>query len=362
MGYNNKRMRYDNYTYTGPITRSRTERFNRPGMGGNQASFEAVRKLVDQAAQTKYGQSFTENGTKKDISGQGITAQRDSSLIYQRKRAPYAIRRKARRSIQDFKRKILSLKGSRTFFTNSVFTSSAAANKQSITSWVLYGGRVDGAVSGAIDRGYDDMNDLREKDYLLGDNTGDAERRWSEGDAKWYIKTAVLDCTLENTSTGTVPIEVDIYEFTCKKLSSLAGTDVETALDYYADPDTYLPGASAAGLQILQLDTRGVTPFEYGPSMQKMGFKILKKTKYFVPKGDSITYQIRDTNIRTMTHQVFRDESCTTYCTRGILVISKPTAGQSTSASQYIMGCTRKYKYVVDESNASRAGQFNPKA
>lgn len=292
----------------------------------------------------------------RERSGQGVTLQKDRALIYRRRRAPRRLRRRMRRSFRSFKSKVLKMKGHRTWFTNSTHVTSGLAGSQAVTSYVLFGGRVDGAVSGSIVRGYDDMNDLRSKDYLLGDVSGDAQFRFSNGEGKWYVKTAVLDCTLQNNSNSQ-PLEIDVYEFTCGNIITAAGTDVESALVYYQNPDVYPQGT---GLTTYNLNTRGVTPFEFGNSMSKIRMKILKKTKYFLPVGDTLTYQIRSAKIRTMTHAVFRNNSCTTPYTRGILVISKPTVANADQAFSYTMGITRKYKYVVDESNMTRAGLSNP--
>jgi len=295
----------------------------------------------------------------RSVSGGGVSRQHDRATVYRRKRAPRRVRMRARRSMGSFKSKILKMKGHRTFFTNSQFTVLSTAGTQAATSWVLYGGRVDGtSTTGSIPRGYDDMNDMRSKDYMLAQNTGDAENRFQGGNLKWYVKTGIMDLTIQNISDNSVAIEMDIYEFTCGHIVSTAGSDVETAIQYYHQ-DTFISGNDTAGLDTYTLNTRGVTPFEFGPALSKFRMKILKKTKYFIPFGDTVTYQIRDTRIRTMSHGVYRNESCTTYATHGILVVAKPTAASASSAISYVCGCSRKYKYVVDSSHVDRAALFN---
>lgn len=296
----------------------------------------------------------------RNISGQGITVQRDRALIYRRRRAPRRMRRRARRSFRSFKAKVLKMKGSRQIMTNSSVVVVSNANEQSAKSWVLYGGRVDGAVSSAIPRGYDDMNDMRKKDYMLGDATGDVATngRFAPGDVKWYIKTAVMDLTIQNTTQLQFALEMDIYEFTVGEFQNDAGNDVESALAFYAQ-DTYLPG-SAVNYTSIDLTDRGATPFEFGPAMSKIRMKILKKTKYFIPYGDTVTYQIRDTRIRTMDHRIFRNNCCTTKHTRGVLIIAKPVVATASQEASYTVGCTRKYKYIVDSSATSRAGVTDP--
>jgi len=337
------------------------------GAANLAANAYAAKRIYDasKSRYNKYRGKRPMNGRNRGrvTSGQGITVQHDRATTYRRKRAPQKVRRRARRSMRSFKSKILKMKGHRTFFTNSSLSVTSPASGQSVKSWVLFGGKLDGAVDGTL-RGYDDMNDMRRKDYLIGDSTGDAQNRWAPGDTKWYLKTGVMDITIQNTDDNQVPIEMDIYEFTVGVLPSVETTaggqfcyDVESAIQFFHQ-DTYAPGTTGAGMALYTTATRGVTPFEFGGAMAKMRMKILKKTKYFIPFGDTITYLIRDTKIRTMNHSVFRNNSVTTRSTRGILIIAKPTIASAVSTCKYTLGCSRKYKYVVDESNTDRAARF----
>lgn len=302
-------------------------------------------------------------GTKRRgvASGQGITTQRDSRRIYTRRRAPRRLRRRMRKAFNSFKSKALKMKGHRTIITNHQVAIAGLANQQSVTSFVLYGGRVDGAVASSISRGYDDMNDLRSRDYKLGDSTGDPDFKTSGGEAKFYVKTGVMDITIQNVGGNegeTFALEVDVYEFTCGKI--IPGySDVEGALAGYQQ-DIYKLGTLSTKLTALNLLDRGVTPFEMGTPMYRIGMRILKKTKYFIPYNDVITYQTRDSKIRCFGHEVFRDGSCTTKHTRGILIIAKPVPGSAFEGHNMTVGVTRKYKYVVDEGNLSRANEWDP--
>lgn len=290
-------------------------------------------------------------------SGQGITTQRDRSNIYRRRRAPRRMRARKRRQMRYFKSKLLKMKGARTMITNQQVTVTSLPSLQSVSSFVLYGGRVDG-LGGATLRGYDDMEDLRKRDYLLGDNTGDPEGRIG-AECKWFTKTGVMDMTIQNVSENNVPIEMDVYEFYCGLLENDAGDDVETAIQFY-NQDILRQGPATAQLQTLDQTDRGVTPFEFGTPMSKFRMKIVKKTKYFIPYGDCITYQIRDSKIRQFDHSVYRNNSPTTRHTRGVYIVAKPTAGLSSVECSYVVGCTRKYKYYVDQSNTVRAGYWDP--
>lgn len=309
----------------------------------------------------KWFQGQQNGGTKgkgRLKSGQGVTIQRDRAAIYRRKPAPRRLRARYKKSFRSFKNKVLKMKGHRTLMTNQSVQVIGNAGQQGITSFVLYGGRVDGLGS-ATARGYDDMNDLRTRDYMIGDFTGDAERRFASGEIKWYVKTAVMDLTLQNTTDLEFALEVDVYEFVCGPMPTAAGPDVETAIAYYQQ-DIYNVGTLGPAVTTLEQTDRGATPFEFGVPMSKFRMKILKKTKYFIPYGDVITYQIRDSKIRTMGHQIYRDNSPTTKYTHGVYIVSKPVPAEASQAHQYTVGVTRKYKYVVDSSAATRSNEWNP--
>ena len=312
-------------------------------------------------ARSKQYQGQTLGSTKRRgrvKSGQGITLQRDRSTIYTRKRAPRRVRSKYKKSFRAFKSKVLKMKGHRTLMTNQSVAVTGSAGQQGITSFVLYGGRVDGLGS-ATARGYDDMNDLRTRDYMLGDYTGDAERRFASGEIKWYVKTAVMDLTIQNTTELEFALEMDVYEFICGPMPTAAGPDVESAITYYQQ-DVYNVGTTGPAITSLEQTDRGATPFEFGVPMSKFRMKILKKTKYFIPYGDVITYQIRDSKIRTMGHAIYRDNSPTTKYTHGVYIVSKPVPAEASKAHAYTVGCTRKYKYVVDVDAATRSNEWNP--
>ncbi|UYD39086.1 MAG: capsid protein [Wigfec virus K19_450] len=294
---------------------------------------------------------------KRTTSGRGVSGHYDRSFIYRRRRAPARVRRRAKRSFRSFKSKVLKMKGHRTLITNQSITVSGNVNEQAVKSFVLYGGRSDG-LSNQSARGYDDMNDMRSRDYMIGDTTGDAQQRFTGGDIKWLVKTGIMDMTIENTSAFS--LELDVYEFICGKIHDPTGfvEDVEQAIAYY-QAEVKSPGA-ATNLPTLYQTNRGVTPFEFGSAMAKFGMKILKKTKYFITEGGVITYQIRNSKICSFNVSVYDDASPTTRYTRGVYVVSKPTPGSASEAHEYIVGMTRKYKYVVDSSAANRAASWEP--
>lgn len=291
-------------------------------------------------------------------SGQGVTVQKDRANIYRRKRAPRRTRFRRRKANRLFRSKLMKMKGSRTLITNKQVVAANLANKQMVISFVLYGGRADGAGS-ATARGYDDMEDLRKRDYLLGDNSGDLQARVAGGECRWFTKTGIMDMTIQNTSEGGIGIEMDIYEFYCGVMDQGAGPDVETAIQFY-NQDVIMQGASSAKMETMEQTDRGTTPFEFGGPMSKFRMKITRKTKYFIPYGDVITYQIRDSKLRQFDHSVYRNNSPTTRHTRGVYIVAKPLPAQADSVITFNVGCTRKYKYFVDMSHTVRAAYWDP--
>lgn len=307
----------------------------------------------------------------RNRSGQGVTAQFDRSKQYTRKRAPLRKRRRMARRMRGFKRTVMKMKGSRTLMTNQRVSSSGGPTLQGVISAVLFGGKVDGAGQ-PTQLGYDDLNDLRQRDYMIGDPTGDAQKRFAPGAVKFYVMTGVMDMTIQNVSTYLQPpedpisigIEMDIYEFYCRKLpGNSAGNTVEAAMQYFQN-DVYLPGTAGVNLATLQLTDRGCTPFEMGFAMSKFGMKIIKKTKYFLGPNETCTYQIRDTKMRMFDgDDLYNWNSPTTNSTHGVLIIHKVTpqfSDQLSATSSIVAGITRKYKYYVDSSAAVRAAEWNP--
>lgn len=290
------------------------------------------------------------------LSSQGVSVQHDSRRVYTRKRASKRVRRAAKKKYRRFLASTMKLLGTRTVLMNRQLTMTAGVAQQIFDSVVLYGGAQ--AVYGtASDRGYDDMKEIIFKDYLMADTTGDAERRWSAGGSKLFFDTGILDCTIQNTSLTSElgagsAIELDIYEFTTRKFDCYP-----TVHEGIVGALTYSP-IQASGLTALSVYQRGFTPFEAPEACKMMGFRIIKKTKYFIPYGDVVTYQIRDSKNHVLSSSdVLLNADSTTNWTRGLLFIGKvlPTNAETGIASLKI-GMTRKYKYKIMESNNTRAG------
>lgn len=297
----------------------------------------------------------------------GVTTQRDSRTQYRRRRAPRRVRYRARRSYRRFLSSMMKLVGTRTRVFNDYNTNTSFAGQQLFTSYVLYGSHSTNA--NADEQGYNDINRLMQTDYLIYDVTGDAQGRSSGGDTKIAFDTGIFDITITNVSAGgdpliTFAIELDLYEFTCngkfdKDLSTgIAGPSLHQYLvNRVGDQATSGPGAV-----VIDPTDRGVTPFEMGVQLRQSGTKIVRKTKYFIPYGDCITYQIRDSKNHMVSSQKLQTDMpiCTSFA-KGIIAVAKIIPGNynpNNYSASIAFGLTRKYKYKIFQ-NAYNRGQYN---
>lgn len=320
-------------------------------------------KLVLRKGNRKGGSATGTTIRRGTRSGQGVTEQRDRALIYRRKGAPRRVRSRNKRWTRKFQRTLAKLGGARTLLTNKPTIVIAAAGNQAIVDFVLFGGRVDGAVA-AADRGFDDMNDLRQRDYLVGDSTGDVQNRFSSGAVKFVVSTAIMDLTIHNSTveepTQNFPMELDVYEFACGEWPGTLGSDLLTAFQTL-NQDAFPQAAAGPNISTLQLYDRGCTPFELPAALKGTKTRIYKKTKYFVPVGDTVTYQIRQTKFRTFNgEELYRHNSPVTKYTQGVIIVSKPLAGLGDVPHRYTVGCTRKYKYHVVMNATTRGAFWDP--
>lgn len=292
----------------------------------------------------------------------------DMRSIYRRKRMPY---RKKRRWVKFVKQvHAVSEKelGLRTVLFNDQITQTNSAETQSLLTLCLY-----------PCRGSAWLNDLRQIGELENDggNPTAAEGGYLNGNTKIMFQSAVMDITIRNTSQKLVDkdpanplldvwdlapeaaVELDIYEVYIRKLASNNTTNfdnVTSMLNQYDDPEI---GGTGTGIGI---SDRGATPFEFGAQMGRTGIKILKKTKFFIPNGQTITWQTRDPS-RHSTHygELTRTESFNMPgWTKTYYLIYKLVPGLTSGTNegnyrkQLSIGLTRKYSYKVEGFNEPR--------
>lgn len=195
--------------------------------------------------------------------------------------------------------------------------------------------------------------------------------------SKVMFQSAVMDVTIRNTTdkltsvdianpllnvysaAPEAAIELDVYEIYIRKTysdnASVFAT-VTAGLDRYDDPEI---GGTGNGFTI---SDRGCSPFELGSQLARTGMKILKKTKFFIPNGQTITWQARDAKRRVCRYgDLEKAEGLNKPgWTKVYYMIYKlvPGLNQGSSLNDYRtklnIGLTRKYSYKVEGFNEPR--------
>lgn len=311
------------------------------------------------ARQRTFSNTRTRRRTRRATSAIGVTTQHDERRIYQKKRMPRSKRRRWLR----FKNKVLAVGekelGSRTivYNTSNEFSNSTATS-HGFACLGLYTGQGDASWTS-------DLSTL--VDY---ENTGNPTA--AAGDtvqltSKFIFKSAIADFTFRNTSTvrstgpvyalsGSAKLEVDVYELLIKRSSSdnvVTYQSVSNMFDTRGSDDTLTIGG---GIPDLRHYRRGVSPWDLPHALSYFGIKILRKTKYMVPNGDTFTYQVRDPKRRVATRQRLDRIGGVNVpgWTRHLYVIFKLVPGLTVADSdgnyqeRLTVGMTRKYFYKIE--------------
>lgn len=292
--------------------------------------FKTARQLYNSYSRTK---------TKKNsTSAVGITRNHDFSVQYRKKRMP----RWKRRSWANFSKKVnavLTAKlATQTQLFNRPITLTNPANSQNYMAAVIYG---KNGQNGSECAG---MSDLRDIVNIAALTTGE----------KLMFKSAILDVTLAVPSDAASSLEVDIYD--CYWRGQTLQVNVRTDIQAAESNTSTLPSGSS-----LELNDRGATLFDLPVFLSNTKCKILKKTKVFLPPGNTTTYQIRDPRNRTIYVDDITEYQASGLSgwiqpgwTRGIVVVFKPTAGNQATVNSLNMGVTTKYAYVLMKDNDVR--------
>ena len=288
----------------------------------------------------------------------------DNRLIYRKKSMP----RKKKRRWRAFVKKINFIEekelGTRTVLFNdqiNVATGSVGSGTQGCLSLAQYPCSND-------QKGW--LNDLAAIGGLENTaNPTSAAGGTINENSKIMFHSAVMDVTIRNVSTvnnGTTDLaapeaalELDVYEIIMRKETSDNANNfysLSALLNTYDEPEI---GGTGTGIAI---QDRGATPFEFGSTIARWGLKILKKTKYFIPNGQTITFQNRDPKRRVCRYgDLTKTEGFNMPgWTRHYYLIWKLVPGltQGTTATTYkasiAVGSTRKYMYKVEGFNEPR--------
>lgn len=288
----------------------------------------------------------------------------DFRYVYRKKTMP---RRKKRRWVS-FVRKVNAAAekelGSRTvLFNDQINSSSATVGQQGCLTLALYA-QYNGT------QGW--LNDLRTIAGLenVGNPTA-AAGETTDASTKFMFQSAVMDITLRNVSTlqtdagGTrqldaaAALELDIYEIQVRKQSATAtavSVDLSQMLNSF---DTSQIGGTGTGISI---QDRGASPWEMTTGLSNFGLKVLSKTKYFIPNGQTITHQIRDPSRHVWAKSQLDsfDDWADKKTTRVLYIIYKLVPGLlvgstvNTYQQAIVVGSTRKYLYKIEGMNDSR--------
>lgn len=297
----------------------------------------------------------------------------DQRMVYRKKRMP----KKKRKMWLRFVKKVNAVDerelGSRTVLINDTITSTHSAGQGCLTL-SLYSWKND-----APTRGW--LRDLEQ----IGGIENAASPTVTLGatvnpTSKVMFHSGIMDVTIRNTSyfkdtnnaeqaAPDAAIELDLYEIyhrTTAATGSVTPGDMSTLLNSYDDDQI---GGTGTGISITD---RGASPFEFGGQMGKFGIKILKKTKYFIPNGQTITFQVRDPKRHVCTYKDLTDNDgfAKPGWTRTFYLMYKLVPGillgstASTYTGRISVGSTRKYLYKIEGINDNRerllGGTYTP--
>ena len=319
-------------------------------------------------------------------SGQGVTSEHDVRTIYRRKRMPRFKRKRWAKKIKLHKQLNLQGAGSRTQLFNLSKTFSNDTNgNQGIASFCLYGLRsdsTDAADQPSDSTDYQDIYNIHNHEYSwVGDPTA-AGGVTVPATTKIYFQSGVLDLTIRNTSqeivsTGptvygdaTNTLEVDIYEMICSK--KFVQYDDGVTMSQWGSLQTYINECEnemrgVNNLNALDYRHRGATPFDATQFLARAGCKILKKKKYKIGWGSSITYQMRDPKNRVMQRvNMANNGGCNKPgWTRFVYVVFKAVPGYTVGSAsvgdiqeRISCGVTRKYMYKIPNATEKRASRY----
>lgn len=258
-----------------------------------------------------------------------VTQQHDARRVYQKRRMPYA---KKKRWIS-FKRKVDHV------LNNAHGIKTVLFNDQGNISSVEPDGQL--AIFGCL---YGCGNGLDTGDEVGFGDLGKLDDLGLYPDAsKVRFTSAVFDMTVTNSSTRVM--EIDVYEYTVGKRVTSGNSLRDTFL---------IPTATIGTGTALTIQTRGVTPFDMTHAIQKEGLKIQSKRKYYTSPGNAFNYQIRDPKDREfMWSDANRSGWSKSYMSRGVIIIGKliPGGDPEEETLQMSWGCTRKFGYrLVQDS------------
>lgn len=297
--------------------------------------------FIRAAGKHAYSKVFTKK--KKSVTtGTGVTTQLDAKTIYRKKRMP----RRQRKRWSNFKNKVKAAQDDRgttsiTFSdqNNQYITDTVAGYRRNLLQAVHLSGTNGGLYS--YELGSQDLLRIVTNDDYVNDNES----------GKFTMKSAIMDVTITNpTPSGENQyhgaLEVDLYEISYGK--KRPNMDSITAIWNQGIGNTT---AAIAAYPKATIAYRGVSPFEMCESMSVGGMKILKKTKYFISEGHSVSYQMRDPRNTVYNVSDIKNPQVGYIGkrTRTILLVAKPVdVIADNTIFNLLTKTSRHYKYTCD--------------
>lgn len=328
-------------------------------------TFGGTRQRVNM--RQRAARSFTMNRQRRKVkSGGGITTQHDKKFVYAKRSMPLRKKRRWRRFVKKINFIAEKELGTRTVVMNKAYNLfNTTSTNQLVGSCYLY------SQNGSTSEVAGDLN------IIAGlENTGNptaAAGITVNGTTKLMFQSGILDITVRNASTYTdtggilkaaseAKMELDVYECIVRRVTEETGTTYTQFSQLLADNNTDITPIGGSGTELVYT-MRGSTPFDQTNSLSRWGIKILKKTKYFLPNGDTMTYQIRDPKRRVGTIDDLKNQDGFNRpgWTRVVYFVGKLVTGLAvgTAVGTYqetlTIGATRKYMYKLEGANDDRA-------
>lgn len=315
----------------------------------------------------------TRSGT--GTSGLGVTGQYDRKLVYLKKTMPRFKKRRWRSFVKKVNAAAEKELGNNTVLFNRQLTSvNTTSGNQIVLTLALYGS------NGAAD--------LTDDVAYIGNLGNIGNPTATDGvtvspTTKYLFQSAVMDVTIQNVSsltsliggvsTVTYPneckLECDVYEVFVRRPSLIGtGPAYDTLEDLLNWSETYnyaiKDNTATPVTGEVKIQSRGATPFECASALSRFGIKVLKKTKFMLNQGETITYQVRDPKRHVAERQRLQTEEGFNFpkWTKVIFIISKLTPQASpigstngTYQERIMVGSTRKYFYKVEGQNDDRS-------
>lgn len=280
--------------------------------------------------------------------GGGVTSQLDRKVLYVRRRAPYAVRRRAKRRMRMFKRNLMQLSGRK----NCVISSKTQLN-WGPTGWAkgftnnehaslvcihMCGG--SGTAPNAAGTPFGSEFGTKDLDNVAALNASSDEKT-----ERLYIRNWNLDFTVTNDNG--YPMEYDVYEVSYRMGTYTKGATSFLDLAYFIGLQYIVKDDLAAATELFVNDWgfgyRYMDPIGFAV-LAKMGVIVTKRTKYVLQTSETFTYQSKGYGGAYTVSE--NNGGYINRLTKSFLIVGKAVVGYSpSSACTMTVGMSRYYNY-----------------